>query len=182
MPGFLAKRNHKNCLNLRNLRKSEWHQELGKILKSSWKSSMPSLEHIYPMDSCRDRHLLQHQSHSRRRTADCGCVWNTEMLHWTSGMPLTWSESMKTTSTKPNFASATTPIRGDESSAEQRPLKRGMTLPEPKSRYNDPTGGAGMRDQSALNDREVQRHPESRDKCTRTINIHTKHPEDDKPT
>jgi hypothetical protein len=60
------------------------------------------------------------------------------------------------------------PIRGVKSSAEQRPLKRGMslpernsshtmTLPEPKSAYNDPTGGAGMKVQSALNDREVQR-------------------------
>ena len=30
--------------------------------------------------------------------------------------------------------------------------------------YDDPTGGAGMQDQSALNDREVQRHRESGDK------------------
>ena len=65
-------------------------------------------------------------------------------------------------------AAATTPTRGDESLVEQRPLKRvmslperksshRMTLPEAKSAYNDPTGGAGMKDQSALNDREVQR-------------------------
>jgi len=32
-------------------------------------------------------------------------------------------------------APATTPIRGHEWSAEQRPLKRGMTLPEPKCSY-----------------------------------------------
>jgi len=31
---------------------------------------------------------------------------------------------------------------------------------------DDPTGGAGMKDQSAFDDREVQRHPESGDKST----------------
>jgi len=30
--------------------------------------------------------------------------------------------------------------------------------------YDDPTGGAGMKDQSALDEREVQWHPESGDK------------------
>ena len=66
------------------------------------------------------------------------------------------------------------PIRGDKSSAEQRPLKIGMSLPEPKTlTYDDPTGGAGMMDQSALNDRKVQRHPESGVKSTRRINIRT---------
>jgi len=44
--------------------------------------------------------------------------------------PLPLISGMKATSTKPRFAPATTPIRGDESSAEQRRLKRGMTLPE----------------------------------------------------
>ena len=49
-----------------------------------------------------------------------------------------------------------------------------MTLPEPKSAYDDPTGRAKMKDQSVLNDREVLRHAESGDKRTwRRINIRT---------
>jgi len=36
---------------------------------------------------------------------------------------------------------------------------------------DNPTGDAGMMDQSALNDREVQRHPESGDKCTQRAGI-----------
>ena len=51
--------------------------------------------------------------------------------------------------------------------------------------YYDPTGDAGMKDQSALNDREVQprwMHAASGDKRTRRINIRTELPEDDKPT
>jgi len=71
-------------------------------------------------------------------------------------------------------APAPTPFGGDESSAEQRPLKSRMTLLEPKSAYDDPTGGAEMKDQSALNDRAVQRHPLAGDKLSwRRSNICT---------
>jgi len=74
-------------------------------------------------------------------------------LQLTSWSPITSYESRKATSTKPRFAPGTcssspescrsgwrtyqlpyyqakTPIGGDRSSAEQRRLKRGMTLPE----------------------------------------------------
>jgi len=35
MTGYPAARNHANCVDLRNLGKSEWDQELGKIEKLS---------------------------------------------------------------------------------------------------------------------------------------------------
>jgi len=86
------------------------------------------------MDSASDhRRLPQHQSSlQRRRTADCGCVWTTELSikprqrtdtlshwsrrwstdceepepsrNWTSGMSISLSESRKGRSTRPHFA------------------------------------------------------------------------------
>jgi len=44
MTGYPAMMNHTNCVDLRNLRKSKWDQELGKIEKSSWKFLMPTLK------------------------------------------------------------------------------------------------------------------------------------------
>jgi len=64
------------------------------------------------------------------------------------------------------YYQATMPIAGDRSSAKQRPLKRRMTRPEPISSYDDPTSGASIQNQSTLNNREVQRHPERGDKRT----------------
>jgi len=46
-----------------------------------------------------------------------------------------------------------------------------MTLPEPKSPYTMTLSQVPEWRQSALNDREVQRHPESGDKCTQSVGI-----------
>jgi len=77
-----------------------------------------------------------------------------EMLDRTSVLPITSSESRKATSTKPRFA----PVVGRATTFKER---------------DNPTEGAGKNDQSALEDRVVQRHPESGDKRTRGINIRT---------
>jgi hypothetical protein len=55
-------------------------------------------------------------------------------------------------------------------------VSRGMTFKEREyptrteiSIYNNPTGGSGLKAQRALNNCEVQRHPQSRDKHTKRI-------------
>jgi len=76
---YPAMRNHSNCVDLGNLGKSEWDQELGKIEKSSWKFSMPTSKQTKPMDSSSDHCLLQRRSYLQRwSTADYSCVWTTE--------------------------------------------------------------------------------------------------------
>jgi len=167
-------------MDLRNLGKSQWDQELGKI------------EFI---TACGNTYLICEEE--APTTAVCGLPSShnatgknrypvplfSEMLVRTSRIPITSSESRKATRTKWRFVhstgssntescrsgwrmhqlpyyDATTPMRGDKLSAEQRRLKRGMTLPEvPEWR------------QSPLNDGEVQRHPESGDTCTQRAGI-----------
>jgi len=97
------------------------------------------------MDSSSDHRLRQHQSYlRRRRTADCDCARTTDLSikpRWRTDILSHWSRRCSTgpkecLSPHPNQGRrrvqnrATIPIWGDKSSAEQRPLKRGMTLPE----------------------------------------------------
>jgi len=94
--------------------------------------------------------LRQHQSLiRRRRTAHCGFVWTTELSikpRWRTDILSHWSwrcstEPKEFLSPHPNQErrrvqnQATISIRGVKLSAEQWPLKQGMTLPEPQSSY-----------------------------------------------
>jgi len=111
-----------------------------------------------------------------------------EMLNRSPGIPITWSESRKATSTKPRFRAPSHAVQVDkctsyditklqykseEISRQQsnNTLYRGMTLPEQKSSYTMTLSEVPEWRQSALNDREVQRHPESDDKCTQRAGI-----------
>ena len=110
----------------------------------------------------------------------------SEMLNRTPGMPITKSAWRKATSTKWRyrqfqhrvmpFALTNTPatilpfynsnwrkyVVGRATTFKRRddPTEISILI------YNDPTGGARMMDQSALNDSKLQRDPESGDKHT----------------
>jgi len=97
MTGYPAVWNDTNCVDLQHLVKSEWDQELGKIecifvvwLQFTIWLNLPSSNH---------HRLRQHRSHLRRRTADCGCVWTTELSikpRWRTDILSHWSRRFST--------------------------------------------------------------------------------------
>ena len=158
-------RNHTNCVNLQHLRRIESDQELKKIDTACGSTRHSCKEGCQTVAVCR----LPSSQYSHDIDPICSptnfgdarldlrnayhLIRFNEGDKYESAFPIWYFQfedrGMLFRSTN---APATTPIRGDESSAEQRQLKRGMTLPEPKSSYDDPAGGAGIKDQSALND------------------------------
>jgi len=139
-------RNHTNCVDLRNLIKSDWDQELGERDTACGSTDLICEEGMW---MCVDYGALDKALVKNRYPLPL----ISEMLDRTSRIAITSSESRKTTSTTPRVAPSTgssrtesccsgwlthqlpsyqgtTPNREDKSSAEQRRLKRGMTLLE----------------------------------------------------
>jgi len=91
-----------------------------------------------------------------------------DILRRTAGMPITYSESRKVTSTKPRYRHRVLPFRLTNTPATILPsyntnLRRYVIGEATTFKERDnPTGDDRMKDQSTLNNRKVQRDPESR--------------------
>jgi len=141
-----------------------------------------------------DRHRLRQQQFDLRpRTADCGCVWTTELSTMLrNGYHLIWikeGDKYKTAVRAvraPSYAvwvDARTSYHITKQQYRSEPIshrqsnvtfKRGMTLPEPKSSSTMTLSEVLERRRSALNHTEVQRHPESGNKYTHRARIHVR--------
>jgi len=105
MTGYPAVRNHTNCVDLRNLGDARHVTQSSELHESG------------PQE-CLSPHPYQGRRRVQNRVSHPACSSSTQSCR--SG----WQKHQLP------YHEATTPIRGDKSSAEQRRLKRGMTLPE----------------------------------------------------